>query len=107
MQSQQRPTPPGVDQQRWIETISKHPALASFAPSRGINPVTKQPTDYPPHPAAARVLVDGNDVGRMEWAQDDSNPIAVFGPVDVVGPIARDIAVLLGATFRAEPTTEA
>ena len=95
--------PPGVDQQRWIDTISKHPALAPFAPRRGINPFTKQPTDYAPHPAAARVLVDGNDVGRMEWAQDDSNEIAVFGPGALVAPIAQEIAALLGATFKAEP----
>jgi hypothetical protein len=96
--------PPGVDQQRWIDTISRHPALVSLAPRRGINPFTKQPMDYLAHPASARVLVGGNDVGWMEWAQDDSKQIAVFGPASLVAPVAEEIAALLGATFKPEPT---
>jgi hypothetical protein len=95
--------PPGIDQQRWIETIADHPALAPFAARRGINPSTKQPMDYAAHPVAARVVVQGNEVGRMEWAQDDSNQIAVFGSPGLVAPIAEEVAALPGATFGAEP----
>jgi len=94
--------PPGVDQQRWIDSISKHPALAPVAPRSGINPFTKQPQLYAAHPAAARVIVHGNDVGTMSWAQDDSNQIDVFGPADLVAPVAEEIAALLGATFKPE-----
>ena len=95
--------PPGVDQQRWIDTISKHPALTPVAPGSRINPFTRQPQLYAAHPAAARVVVQGHDVGTMSWAQDDSNQIAVFGPADVVAPVAEEIAALLGATFKPEP----
>ena len=54
------------------------------------------------NPASPTKIVR-EQVGRMEWAQDDSSQIAVFGPAGLVAPVAEEIAALLGATFRAEP----
>ena len=99
--------PPGIDQQRWIDTIPKHPALAPFLPKRRINPFTKQPQDFLPDPAAARILLEGKDVGWMGWSQSDTNEVIVYGPADLVRTVAHEIAALLGATYTEEPPAEA
>lgn len=95
--------PPGIDRQRWIDTIPKHPALASVPPGRRINPFTGQPQEFPANPATARIVIEGKDVGMMGWAQDESNVIIVYGPADLVRTVANEIAGLLGATYKEEP----
>ena len=52
-----------------------------------------------PLPDVARVVIDGEKVGVMSWAMDDSNLINVFGEPQGVVPIAHEIAKALGGHF--------
>jgi hypothetical protein len=93
------PDPPGVDRQRWIDLIRQHPNLATPLPREGINPFTKQPMAIRPKPDDARVIVGGEQVGSMSWAQHGPNEIDVYGEPRAVVPLARNIAELLGGRF--------
>lgn len=93
------PDPPGIDRRRWIDAIRDHPNLVPPEPREGINPFTKKPMAIQPRPDVARIVVDEEEVGAMEWAQDDSNMINVFGDPKAVIPLARDIAELLAGRF--------
>ena len=90
---------PGLDEERWTRMIEEHASLKRPAAAKRINPFTGQLADFHPHPSAARVTVDGIEVGSMQWALDDSPAVVVFGDAALVTPVARDIAALLGGTF--------
>jgi hypothetical protein len=51
-----------------------------------------------PKPDSVRVVIDGREVGLMEWAQDGSAEVIVYGETIVV-PLAQELANLLGAKF--------
>src|SRR3954452_24648961 len=86
------PDPPGIDNQRWIDLIREHPNLVPPEPREAISPFTKRPMVIKPLPDVARVVIDGQEVGSMSWAMDDSNLINVFGEALVVVPLAISIA---------------
>ena len=46
-----------------------------------------------------RVVVSGHDQGWMEWAQDDSPLINVWGDDRGIVPVAEEIASMLSARF--------
>ena len=92
--------PPGISKECWIDLIREHPNLAPGLPREGINPFTKERTVIHPRPDVARVLVGGDEVGSMSWAEDDSNLISVFGEPQAVVPLAIEIAKVLGGQFR-------
>jgi hypothetical protein len=91
--------PPTVDLQRWIELIAWHPNLAPVKPVTGVNPFTKKPREYQSHPGAARVILDGIDVGMMTWAEDGSSQIAVWATSSIVEKVAIEVAAELGCVF--------
>lgn len=93
------PDPPGIDNQRWIDLIRRHPNLLPPEPKQGINPFTKQTMVIKPLPDVARVIVDGDEVGAMSWSLDDSNLINVFGDPQAVVPLAQELAETLGGRF--------
>lgn len=95
------PDLPGIDNQRWIDLIREHPNLAQPEPREGISPFTKRSMVIKPLPDVARVIIDGQKVGSMSWALDDSNLIYVFGQLQAVVPLALGIAQVLGGHFRA------
>ena len=95
------PDPPGIDNQRWIDLIREHPNLVPPEPREGISPFTKRPMVIRPVPDVARVIIDGQEVGAMSWALDESNLINVFGRPQAVVPLAIEIAQMLGGRFRA------
>jgi hypothetical protein len=97
----QEPDPPGIDNRRWIDLIREHPSLVPPEPREAISPFTKKSMVIKPLPDVARVIIDGQEVGVMSWALDDSNLINVFGESQVVVPLAREIAQALGGRFRA------
>ena len=45
------------------------------------------------------VVVSGRDYGWMEWAQDDSPLINVWGDDRAIIPVAEEIALILSARF--------
>jgi len=59
------PDPPGVDLERWKQVIAGHPNLAPAAPVVGINPFTREPLTYHPHPAR---LTASPPPSRLDWA---------------------------------------
>src|SRR3954470_24943411 len=69
------PDPPGIDNRRWIDLIREHPNLVPPEPREGINPFTKKSMVLRPRPDVARVIVDGQEVGSMNWAEDGSNAL--------------------------------
>ena len=46
-----------------------------------------------------RVVVSGRDYGWMEWAQDDSPLINVWGDDRAIIPVAEELALMLSAQF--------
>ena len=94
------PDSPGIDNQSWIDMIREHPNLVPPEPREGINPFTKRAMVIRPRPDVARVVVDGKEVGAMDWSLDDSNLINVFGEPQVIVPLAHEIARSLGGRFR-------
>jgi hypothetical protein len=48
------------------------------------------------------VVIDGRKVGRMNWSNDERNEIHIFGDIDAVGPVAREVASQLGGEY--DPT---
>ena len=93
------PDPPGVDLDRWTGVIATHPNLELVAPKAGINPFTKGPFTFRPHPGTAWVMISGKQAGMMDWAQDGSNQIAVWGESDVE-EIATHVAAQVGGVYR-------
>jgi hypothetical protein len=93
------PDPPGIDRQRWIDLIREHPNLVPPQPREGISPFTKRSMTINPPPDVARVIIDGEEVGVMSWALDDSNLINVYGELRILAPLAHDIARSLGGLF--------
>ena len=94
------PDAPGIDLGRWVQLIASHPNLATFPSRDGINPFTKGPFTYRAHPGDAQVLVNGEKVGAMTWAQDGTNRIDVEGTRGLVEPVAIEVAAELAGTFR-------
>ena len=94
---------PGLDEQRWIQMIDEHPSLARPVAEKRINPFTRQLADFPPNPSFARVIVEGDDVGSMQWSLDGSTEILVLGRAELVTAVACNVAALLGGTFDASP----
>lgn len=97
--------PPGVDRARWIEVIRDHANLALMQRRESINPFTKEPLIFEPLDIA-RVVIDGSDVGKMTWAKNGkrgANAIQVFGDLEKVVPVAREVALALGAYFDSDP----
>jgi hypothetical protein len=93
--------PPGISHERWIGLIREHPNLAPPEPRQLINPFTKAPTTIHPRPDVACVVLDGREVGRMSWSEEESNEVYVFGDEHPVVPLAREIAGRLGGSFEA------
>ena len=93
------PDPPGVDFDRWRQVIAAHPNLQPVAPKMGLNPFTKEPLLYRPHPGTTWVMVAGSQVGMMSWAEDGTNKIAVDGDSDAVDQIAMQVAAQLGGSY--------
>ena len=88
----------------WIALIGVHSALALYEPKQGINPFTKAPILFKPHPDTARVIVDGSQVGSIHWAMDDSRRLVVWAETAAksrVIAIANDVASRLGWCFLA------
>lgn len=92
---------PGVDRDRWTGLIGTHPNLRPASPKTGINPFTRRPPAFRLHPDFAWVVIAGEQVGSVSWAEDGSNQIAVWGESGGVDEIARQVAAQLGATCRA------
>ena len=90
---------PGIDLERWVELIEAHPNLVRFPAQEGLNPFTKAPMIYRAHPGDARVIAGGAEVGAI-WAQDGSHRITVEGDLDLVEPLALDVASKLGGIYR-------
>jgi hypothetical protein len=59
-----------------------------------------------PLPDVARVIIDGQEVGSMSWALDESNLIIVFGQPQAVVPLALEIAQVLGGRFQTSTDEE-
>ena len=93
--------PPGIDRARWMRLITTHPNLRPAPQRVGINPFTRKPMTFRPHPDFAWVVIAGNQAGTMDWAQDGSNQISVWGESSGVDEIARQVAAQLGGTYRA------
>jgi hypothetical protein len=92
--------PSGIDRDRWVQLIGEHPNLSRPPSQNATNPFTKKPTViHPPH-ETARIIIDGNPVGTMTWALDESNGIDVFGDGSTIMPVVEEIARALGGRFR-------
>lgn len=86
----------------WIALIGVHYALSVYEPKHGINPFTKTPILFRPHPDTARVVVDGTQVGSIHWAMDDSRRLVVWAETAAIArvtDVANDVAVKLGWQF--------
>jgi hypothetical protein len=82
-----------------ITLIGTHPSLAPVPPRQGINPFTKGPCLYKARPDTARVLIEGREVGSIEWAQDESQLLVVWSDAATnaqVAKVAADVASQLG-----------
>jgi hypothetical protein len=94
------PDPPGIDNRSWINLIREHPNLVPPEAREATSPFTRRTMVIKPLPDVARVIIDGQEVGVMSWAMDDSNLVNVFGEPQTVIPLAHEIAEILGGRFR-------
>jgi hypothetical protein len=94
------PDPPAIDCRRWNDLIREHPHLVPPEAHEATSPFTKTRMVIKSPPDVARVVVDGREVGTMSWSPDDSNMINVFGELEVVVPLAHEIARSLGGRFQ-------
>jgi hypothetical protein len=88
------PDRPSMDKAQWEALTQEH---GSLAPPEFFNPASRE---WEPQAGANRafVKVSGCVAGEMKWAED-ANEIRVFGDADAVGPIALEIAALLGGCY--------
>jgi hypothetical protein len=89
-----------LDKQAWIALIDRHPNLARPEPRLMINPFNRKPMMVGPRADAARIIIEGAEVGGMEWFLDGESGINVWGQSTAVISVAEDIANTLGAEFR-------
>ena len=92
---------PGTSSGRneWISLIGTHPALAPVPPRQGINPFTRGQVEFNPPPDSAQVMVKGSEVGRITWAEDESQLLVAWaraGSEPQVANVAADVAARLG-----------
>ena len=90
---------PGIDLGRWIQLIARHQNLVACPSREGINPFTKGPFTYRAHPGDAHVVVNGETVGTMTWAQDGTNRIDVQGTPGLVEPVAIEVAAAVAGEW--------
>ena len=91
-----------ISQTTWVAMIASHECLSPVPPRRGINPFTRQPTEFSAPPTSAIISIDRVEVGLIYWAQDGSSMLIVDaedGCEDSVAGIAEEVAAALGARF--------
>lgn len=96
-----------AERDAWVTLISAHSFLASVAPREGISPLHRQPLTLKPRPDCARIMLDGNEVGMIEWAQDDSDRLIVWASHIAkihAASVAIDIAARLGMRYFPDET---
>ncbi|MBC7818401.1 MAG: hypothetical protein IAG10_16060 [Planctomycetaceae bacterium] len=96
--------PPGINHDRWVALIDKHPNLLHPPPIEGINSFTRGPMIAHPRPDVASVVIEGQEIGMMYWSENEANQINVFGDSQTVAQLAHEVANLLGGLFEADPT---
>ena len=96
---------PATGKPQWAELIKAHPQLSRRPPKTGINPFTKRPMEFKPHPYDAEVEIEGRTIGAIHWAMDDSRRLIVWSDVGSeisVRAVAEDVASRLGWRFVAD-----
>jgi hypothetical protein len=96
---------PPITRDAWIALTDAHPNLARPQFERQLpNPFKPGTTlEIPRNHSYANVVVGGNEVGTMNWSEDDSNLIEVWGDATFPLAIAREVAARLGGRFIAAP----
>jgi hypothetical protein len=88
-----------IDRDAWLSLIKSHPSLVAPESQRTINPFTLEPMVVHPSESSAMIVVDGQNIGALQWPQDnDDNLLVVFGD-PVVQALAIEIAELFGGSF--------
>src|SRR4051794_31913509 len=88
-----------VDEERWSRFIDECPLLVRPEPERRMDPFTRKLVDITSFTTTARVVGDGVVVGEMAWCGVGDIDIVVLGRAELVTPVARDVAALVGGTF--------
>jgi len=92
-----------LDQERWLALIASRSEFVVPEPVVGTNPFTGKPSEFRPHPASARVVLDGIDVGSMHWAMDSSSAVIVWANEDTfvsrITAFALEVAEPLGGVL--------
>lgn len=52
-----------------------------------------------PRPDGARIVVEGREIGAVEWAQDGSSVVLVHGELSAIKQFVEELAQLLDANF--------
>jgi hypothetical protein len=92
----------GSGKAEWHHVIDAHPQLSRGQAKEGINPFDGKPHLYTANPYAAAVMIDGRDVGAIDWAIDNSRLLVVWsaaGAEEKVIGVAMDVAARLGWHF--------
>lgn len=95
-----------VDHDRWLEAVRRHPNLSlpePGPPKEVINPFTGEAMVVQPKQDIASIVVDGREIGQLKWRRERREAIQVFGDLQVVRPIAEEVASTLGAQFQSDP----
>jgi hypothetical protein len=96
------PEAAGIDQGRWIALIGSHRSLAPVPPRQGINPFTREQTEFRAPATSAIVSIEGTVVGSICWAMDGSPMLVVDArdeSAEAVTSVADEVAIALGARF--------
>lgn len=89
----------GIDRDAWVALINQHPSLAHIASTQGTNPFTRETIETRPPETSALILFNGNEVGTIYWAMDDSPMLIVDADTDEAKPMIDNIASFLDARF--------
>jgi hypothetical protein len=99
-----------INPNSWIDLIRSHPSLSSVPPRTGINPFTRAPIEFKAPATSAIVSIDGEEIGSISWAQDDTPLLFVEaepGSERTVAGIAEELAKTLGGIFVRESDASA
>lgn len=94
---------PPLERPRWATLCKQYPNLAPIPPRKSPNPFKPGQTMEIRSPDdAVHVMVSGQQIGSMGWAEDDSPLVNVEGEGPEFEKIAREIAAQLAAEFIAD-----
>jgi hypothetical protein len=95
---------PALTYDRWCELAQSRTELVPSDALMGRNPATGESFSIRPRrPNSMAVVIEEEEVGRMNWSESDEDQVTVIGEPAFMIPLARELAASLDAEFQEMP----